>query len=61
MPKCPGCKREISKAEKSWTYGPFRVKAYSCQCGTDFREYIRNGEIIFILKREKGEGRYKKV
>jgi len=37
--KCPSCKKELTKPVKSWTYGIFKVDAYSCDCDTDFREY----------------------
>ena len=56
MAKCPSCKKESSKPKKSWNYGPFKVQAYSCECGTDFRDYSREGKHSFSLKLKKGKG-----
>jgi len=57
MVKCPGCGADIEKSDKTWKYGIFTVYAYKCKsCGTQFRDYIRNGESIFMLKLEKGKG-----
>jgi len=39
MARCPNCKKRITKPNKSWTYGTFKVDAYSCDCGAKFREY----------------------
>ena len=53
---------------KSWTYGVFKVDAYSCDCGANFREYATIHVIVaptsgktpklekhsFMLKLEKG-------
>jgi len=50
MVKCPNCKREVTK------YGQFTVQAYSCDCGTDFREYTKAGKHSFTLKLKKGKG-----
>ncbi|MGA2308182.1 MAG: hypothetical protein ABSG57_01370 [Candidatus Bathyarchaeia archaeon] len=44
------------KPRKSWNYGAFRVQAYSCECGTDFRDYSREGKHSFSLKLKKGKG-----
>lgn len=44
------------KPKKSWTYGLFKVQAYSCDCGTDFREYTKAGKHSFTLKLKKGKG-----
>ena len=38
MARCPNCKKELSP-RKSWFYWTFKVDAYSCVCGTRFREY----------------------
>jgi hypothetical protein len=55
MVKCPKCKKEIAKSKKSWIYGQFEVRLYSCDnCGTDFREYTRAGKHSFTLKCGKG-------
>ena len=56
MVTCPNCKKEVSKPEKTWTYEPFTVQAYSCDCGTDFREYTKAGKHSFMLKVKKGKG-----
>ena len=67
MAKCPNCEKELTKPKKSWTYGVFRVDAYSCDCGAKFREYTTIHVIVartskntpklekhgFILKLEK--------
>jgi hypothetical protein len=56
MAKCPNCKKEITKPKKSWTYGIFKVQFYSCDCGTDFREYTKAGKHSFTLQLKKGKG-----
>jgi len=56
MARCPNCGKVIKKARKTWTYGPFEVQAYVCDCGTKFREYTRNGRHSFMLKLQKGKG-----
>jgi hypothetical protein len=53
MVKCPACKREFDKSKKSWDYGQFRVDAYSCECGTDLREYSLKGKHSFFLKKSE--------
>jgi len=61
MAKCPNCKKENAKSNKKWKYGQFTVEAYSCSnCGTQFREYAKNGEHSFTLKLQKGKG-YRKI
>jgi hypothetical protein len=59
MAKCPNCKKELTKPKKSWTYGIFKVQAYLCDCGTDFREYSKAGKHSFTLKLKKGKGSVK--
>jgi hypothetical protein len=54
MVKCPNCKKEINKPQKTWEYGQFTVQAYSCDCGTDFREYFKAGKHSFTLKHREG-------
>jgi len=54
MVKCPNCKRELTKPKKTWTYGQFEVQAYSCECGTNFREYTKDGKHSFTLQLKKG-------
>lgn len=56
MVKCPNCEKELTQPKNSWAYGPFTVQAYSCNCGTRFREYIKDGKHSFMLKLEKGRG-----
>lgn len=56
MTKCPDCKKEISKPEKSWKYGQFKVEVFSCECGTQFRDYSKEGKHSFTLKAKKGKG-----
>jgi hypothetical protein len=56
MVKCPNCNKEVSKAKKSWFYGIFKVEVYSCECGTLFREYTKDGKHVFTLKLKKGKG-----
>jgi len=56
MVKCPNCKGEVRKPKKTWKYGQFTVEAYSCECGTDFREYTKAGKHSFTLKLKKGKG-----
>ena len=56
MIKCPNCKKEAEKPEKEWEYGGFKVQAYSCSCGTRFREYKTDGKHSFTLKLQKGKG-----
>lgn len=58
--KCPACRKEITKAKKAWKYSRFNVRAYACECGTDFREYERDGKHSFTLKRSK-DGKFRKV
>jgi len=57
MVKCPNCKREIQKPNKTWKYGAFTVQACTCSnCKTDFREYTKAGKHSFTLKLKKGKG-----
>lgn len=56
MVKCPKCKVKVSKPIKTWKYGLFTVQVYCCNCGTDFREYTKEGKHSFTLKLEKGKG-----
>jgi hypothetical protein len=59
MAKCPNCQKVIQKPHKSWVYGIFKVDSYSCDCGTNFREYTKSGKLIFTLRLQKG--RWKKI
>ena len=56
MVKCPNCKKEVNAPEKTWVYGQFAVQVYSCDCGTKFREYTKDGKHSFMLKLRKGKG-----
>ena len=57
LTQCPNCKKEENKPTKTWKYGQFQVKALTCNnCGTQFREYTKNGKYAFTLKLEKGKG-----
>jgi hypothetical protein len=53
--KCPDCMKEYREYKKKWKYGPFEVEAFSCECGTDFREYRKSGKHSFTLKKAKNE------
>jgi C4-type Zn-finger protein len=55
MARCPNCQKEIGEQEKKWKYGQFLVQAYSCKCGTKFREYTTAGKISFALRLDKGK------
>ncbi len=59
MPKCPDCMKEYKEYKKKWKYGKFDVEAYTCECGTDFREYSVNGKRSFTLRKTR-KGRWKK-
>jgi len=57
MVRCPNCKKELEKPEKTWTYGVFEVHAHYCRnCRIEFREYLRNGKHSFMLELRKGKG-----
>jgi len=57
MTKCPNCRKDLAKPQKTWKYGQFTVQAYSCDnCHTDFREYTKEGKHSFTLKLKKGKG-----
>jgi hypothetical protein len=60
MVRCPDCKKENTKPYKKWKYGQFDAEVYDCTCGTEFREYTKNGKHSFTLKRKKGEQRFVK-
>jgi len=61
MTKCPDCLKEYHEHKKKWKYGQFDVEAFSCECGTDFREYKLEGKHSFTLKKAKKDNRWKKV
>jgi len=58
MSKCPNCKKENPKPQKTWKYRQFTVRAYTCKnCKTQYREYYdKNGKHSFTLKLQKGKG-----
>jgi uncharacterized CHY-type Zn-finger protein len=61
MSKCPKCRQDLSKPNKTWKYGQFMVHAFLCgNCGTQFREYSKDGKHAFTLKLQEGKG-YVKV
>ncbi|MEM3823890.1 MAG: hypothetical protein QXH87_03055 [Candidatus Bathyarchaeia archaeon] len=41
MAKCPNCKKDVDNPQKTWQYGIFTVKAYTCQnCKTQFKRIL---------------------
>jgi len=58
MSKCPNCKKENPKPQKTWKYGQFKVQAYTCKnCKTKYRNYLDKKEKhSFTLKLQKGKG-----
>ena len=52
--------REYTEYYKKWKYGQFDVEAYSCECGTDFRSYKKDGIESFKLKKSKTDKKYRK-
>ena len=58
MPKCPSCKKDVSKMIKAWKFGNFDVNAYKCTCQAEFRNYSINGKKKFTMRREGA--RYRK-
>ncbi len=60
MVKCPDCMKEHAEYKKKWKYGQFDVEAYTCTCGTDFREYKLEGKRSYTLKKNKKDKRYRK-
>ena len=58
MTKCPDCLREITECKKRWKYSSFDVEAFTCECGTDFRSYKKDGVESFKLKKTKTDKHY---
>jgi hypothetical protein len=54
LPKCPKCQAEITNYVKEWKYGIFTVKMYKCPCNNQFREYVKEGQVKFILSAHNG-------
>ena len=52
--------KEYAEYKKRWKYGKFDVEAYTCVCGTNFREYKLKGKHSFTLKKTKKDKRWKK-
>jgi len=61
MGKCPDCMKEYHEHKKKWKFGKFDVEAYSCECGTDFREHKKGEKHSFTLKKTKKTNRWKKA
>jgi hypothetical protein len=62
MPKCPECKKEVTRPSKKWKYSVFTVELFDCGCGTQFREYSKKGKYSHTLKIKKGRDKnYSKV
>jgi hypothetical protein len=53
--------REYKEHKKKWKYGRFDVETYACSCGTDFREYTKDGKHSFTLKKTKKSKQWKKA
>ncbi len=58
--KCPDCLREVNESKKKWKFGQYNVEAFSCECGTDFRSYKKEGIDSFKLKKDKNDGKWRK-
>ena len=61
MGKCPDCMKEYQEHKKKWKFGKFDVEAFTCECGTDFREYKTGGKKSFTLKKSKKDNSWKKT
>ena len=46
--------KEVAKIKNSWRFGIFNVEAFSCECGTNFRSFKKDGIERFKLKKSKG-------
>ena len=60
MGKCPDCMKEYREHKKKWKYGRFDVEAYTCECGTNFREYSLEGKHNYTLKNNKNTKGWRK-
>ena len=55
MPKCPNCTAHTQGPDKEWNFGRFRVKMYKCtKCGNQFREYLKENTLQFVLSAHNG-------
>jgi hypothetical protein len=61
MGKCPDCMKEYQVYKKQWKFGKFNVEAFACSCGTDFREYKKDGKRSFTMKKNKKSNQWKKA
>lgn len=61
MATCPKCKSELKQVRKEWNYAQFNVKAYSCNCGQQFREYRTEGDLKFVLMKSQTSVGWKRV
>jgi len=60
MVQCPKCKKELTKPNKTWKYRELTAQFYICgNCGSKFREYVKNGKHNFTLMFK--DGHYRKV
>jgi transposase-like protein len=61
MTKCPKCRKDNAKPQKTWKYGHFTVQSFRCNnCGTQYRDYSHKEKHSFTLMLHKGKG-YKRV
>jgi len=51
---------EYREYKKKWKFGQFEIEAFTCECGTKFREYSKGGKYNFTLKKSKNEKNWKK-
>jgi len=58
MGKCPECKKEVVKPSKKWKYSRYTVEHFECDCGTNFRQYSKEGKLSHTLKYKKGKDKH---
>ena len=46
--------------QKEGKIGQYNVEAFSCECGTGFRSYKKEGIDSFKLKKDKTDGKWRK-
>jgi transposase len=55
MPQCPKCGYNVSDSAKGWNYYRFKVELFKCsKCGNQFREYLKEGKLSFVLSAHDG-------
>jgi hypothetical protein len=55
MPKCPNCEAHTLGPDKEWNFGGFKVKMYKCtKCGNQFREFLKENTLQFVLSAHNG-------